>query len=100
MMECIAFVIYLEDHYCLHHCFSFRFLERMLCRLVFNLLLGFHIGLFGAACRVTHALQGDNQVGDLGTTALADSLKTNSCLTELDLVSEGSRGVVGEGLLR
>ena len=62
---------------------------------MFNLLLGFHIGLFGAACRVTHALQGGNQVGDQGATALADSLKTNSCLTVLYLVSEGSRGVWG-----
>ena len=67
---------------------------------MFNLLFGFHIGVFGAACRVTHALQSINQVGDLGATALADSLKTNSCLTELVLVSEGSRGGVGEGLLR
>jgi hypothetical protein len=66
----------------------------MLCRLIFNLLLGFHIGLFGAACRVTHALQGANNVGDQGASALADSLKTNSCLTELDLVSER---VVGWG---
>ena len=53
-------------------------------------LLGFHIGLCCAACRVTHALQGDNKVGDQGAAALADSLKTNSCLTALDLVSEGS----------
>ena len=72
----------------------------MFCRLIFNLLLSFHIGLFCAACRVTHALQYRNQVGDLGATALADSLKTNSYLTELVLVSEGSRGGVGEGLLR
>ena len=62
---------------------------------MFNLLLSFHIGLFGAACRVTHALQNFNQVGDEGATALADSLKTNSCLTELWLVSVGSRGVWG-----
>ena len=62
---------------------------------MFNLLFGFHIGVFGAACRVTHALQGHNQVGDEGATALADSLKTNNCLTELNLVSEGSRGVWG-----
>ncbi len=62
---------------------------------MFILLLGFHIGLFGAACRVTHALQRDNQVGDQGATALADPLKTNSCLTALGLVSEGSRGVWG-----
>ena len=95
MTDCIVFIIYLQDHYCLHHCVSFRFLERILCRLMFNLLLGFHIGLFGAACRVTHALQGCNQVGAQGATALADSLKTNSCLTELELVSEGSRGLLG-----
>jgi hypothetical protein len=94
-MDCIAFIIYLQDHYCLHHCVSFRFLERILCCLTFNLLLGFHIGLFGAACRVTHALQSGNQVGAQGATELADSLKTNNCLTELDLVSEGSRGVRG-----
>ena len=95
MMDCITFIIFLQDHYCLHHCVSFRFLERVLCRLMFNLLLGFHIGLFGAACRVTHALQGGNQVGDQGATALAVSLKSNSCLTALDLVSEGSRGLWG-----
>ena len=100
MMDCIAFIMYLQDHCFLHRCVSFRFLERILCRLMFNLRLSFHIGLCGAACRVTHALQGVNQVGDLGATALADSLKTNSCLTELVLVSEGSRGGVGEGLLR
>ncbi len=62
---------------------------------MFNLLLGFHIGLFGAECRVTHALQGSNHVGDEGATALANSLKSNNCLTELRLVSEGSRGVRG-----
>ena len=62
---------------------------------MFNLLFGFHIGVFGAACRVTHALQSYNQVGAQGATALAGSLKTNSCLTELDLVSEGSRGLWG-----
>ena len=95
MMDFIAFIMYLQDHYSLHDCVSFRFLERILCRLIFNLLFGFHIGLFGAACRVTHALQGINQVGDEGATALADSLKRNSCLTELYLVSEGSRGVWG-----
>ena len=95
MMDCIAFIIYLQDHYCLDHCVSFFFLERILCRLMFNLLLGFRIGLFGAACRVTHALQWNNQVGDQGATALADSLKTNSCLTKLNLVSEGSRGCGG-----
>ena len=99
MMDCITFIMYLEDHCFLHRCVSFRFLERFLCRLMFNLLLGFHIGLFGAACRVTHALQGNDQVGDLGATALADSLKTNSCLTSLDLVSEGSRGG-GQGFRR
>ena len=67
----------------------------MFCRLMFNLLFGFHFGLFGAACRVTHAPQWRNQVGDLGATALADSLKSNNCLTELDLVCEGSKGVWG-----
>ena len=34
----------------------------------------------------------NNQVGDQGAVALADSLKDNTCLTELNLVSEGSRG--------
>ncbi len=91
-MDYIVFIIYLQVYYCLHHCVSFRFLERILCRLMFNLLLGFHIGLFCAACRVTHALQFSNQVGAQGATALANSLKTNSCLTKLGLVSEGSRG--------
>ena len=95
MMDCIAFIIYLEDHCFLHRCVSFRFLERILCRLMFNLRLSFHIGLCGAACRVTHAFQYNNQVGAQGATALADSLKRNSCLTKLHLVSEGSRGVLG-----
>ncbi len=95
MMDCIAFIIFLQVYYCLHHCVSFRFLERILCRFMINLLLVSHIGLFGAACRVTHALQEGNRVGAQGATALADSLKTNSCLTELRLVSEGSRGVWG-----
>ncbi len=95
MMDCIVFIIYLQVHWYLHHCVLYRLLDRILCRLMFNLLLGFHIGLFGAACRVTHALQRDNQVGAQGATALANSLKTNSCLTKLDLVSEGSRGVWG-----
>ena len=95
MMDCIAFIMYLQDHCFLHHCVSFRFLERFLCRLMFNLRLSFHIGLCGAACRVTHALQWNNQMGAQGATALADSLKTNSYLTKLVLVSEGSRGVWG-----
>ncbi len=95
MMDCIVFIIYLQVHWYLHHCVSFRFLERIVCRLIFNLLLGFHIGLFGAACRVTHALQNDNKVDDQGATALANSLKTNSCLKALGLVSEGSKGVWG-----
>ena len=51
--------------------------------------VAFRIGLCGATCRVTHALQGGNQVG---AVALADSLKDNTCLTELHLVSEGGRG--------
>ncbi len=47
----------------------------------------------GATCRVTHALQGSSQVqGAVAYLALANSLKTNTCLTELELVSEGSRG--------
>jgi hypothetical protein len=76
----------------LHHCVSLSFLERILCRLIFNLLLGFCIGLCCAACLVTHALQHHNQVDDQGAAALADSLKTNSCLRTLNLVSEGCRG--------
>ena len=61
--------------------------------------VGFRIGLCGATCRVTHALQENNQVGAQGAAALADSLKPNSCLTVLELVSEGSRDG-GQGLLR
>ncbi len=57
--------------------------------------VGFRIGMCGATCRVTHALQWQNKVGDQGAAALADSLKTNNCLTELNLVSEGSRGEGG-----
>jgi hypothetical protein len=94
IMDCIAFIMYLQDHYFLHYRVSFRFLERILYRLVFNLLLGFHVGLCGDACRVTHALQYFNSVGDQGATALADMLKRNSCLTKLELVSEDSRGLV------
>jgi hypothetical protein len=48
--------------------------------------------LCGATCRVTHALQGFNQLGDQGAVALADSLEKNTCLTQLELVSEESRG--------
>jgi hypothetical protein len=100
MMDCDAFKIYLHDQFLLHHCVSLSFLERILCRLIFNLLFGFRIGLCCATCRVTHALQGGHQqIGDQGATALADSLKTNSCLRTLSLVSEGSRDG-GQGLLR
>ncbi len=60
--------------------------------------VAFRIGLCGATCRVTHALQGGNQVGAQGAAALADSLKTNTCLTALVLVSEGIRGVGVGGL--
>ena len=38
---------------------------------------------------MTHALQGSNEVTDVGATALAAALKTNTCLTRLDLVSAG-----------
>ena len=45
---------------------------------------------------MTHALQEDNKISDVGATALADALKTNTCLRELWLVSAGgARG--GEG---
>jgi hypothetical protein len=84
----------LLDHYFLNHRVSFSYLERILYRLVFNLLLGFHGGLCGDACRVTHALQHFNSLGAQGATALADMLKRNSCLTKLELVSEDSRGLV------
>jgi hypothetical protein len=42
-----------------------------------------------AACRVTHAFQGFNKISDLGASSLADALKRNTCLTQLDLVSGG-----------
>ena len=42
-----------------------------------------------AAYRVTLALQGLSQISDLGASSLADALKTNTCLTQLDLVSAG-----------
>ena len=38
---------------------------------------------------MTHALQGINKIADVGATALAAALKTNTCLTRLDLVSAG-----------
>ena len=42
-----------------------------------------------AACRVTHALQGGNQISDGGASSLSEALKFNTCLTRLDLVSAG-----------
>ena len=50
-----------------------------------------------AACRVTHAFQGFNQISDLGASSLADALKINTCLTQLDLVSAGFGGGGGCG---
>ena len=42
---------------------------------------------------MTHALQGGNEITDVGATALAAALKTNTCLTRLELVSAvGARG--------
>ena len=38
---------------------------------------------------MTHALQGGNEITDVGATALAAALKTNTCLTRLVLVSAG-----------
>ena len=38
---------------------------------------------------MTHALQGHNKVSDIGATAIAAALKTNTCLRELWLVSAG-----------
>ena len=42
-----------------------------------------------AACRVTHALQGYNQISDGGASSLSEALKENTCLTVLRLVSAG-----------
>ena len=42
-----------------------------------------------AACRVTHALQGGNQISDGGASSLSEALKLNTCLRELRLVSAG-----------
>ena len=45
---------------------------------------------------MTHALQRSNKITDVGATALAAALQTNTCLRELDLVSAGgARG--GDG---
>ncbi len=62
--------------------------------------VAFRIGLCGATCRVTHALQDSNDVGAQGAAALADSRKINTCLTKLNLVSEGSRGGGGGGVVQ
>ena len=48
---------------------------------------------------MTHALQRNNKISDVGATALAAALKTNTCLRELDLVSAGGARGVGGGLL-
>ena len=48
---------------------------------------------------MTHALQFGNKVADVGATALAAALKTNTCLRELDLVSAGGARGGGGGLL-
>ena len=45
--------------------------------------------MFAAACRVTHALQGYNQISDGGASSLNEALKFNTCLTLLRLVSAG-----------
>ena len=45
--------------------------------------------MFAAACRVTHALQGINQISDGGASSLSEALKFNTCLRELYLVSAG-----------
>ena len=42
-----------------------------------------------AACRVTHALQWNNQISDGGASSLSEALKFNTCLTVLWLVSAG-----------
>ena len=46
---------------------------------------------------MTHALQRGNKVTDVGATALAAALKTNTCLTLLYLVSAGGARGVGGG---
>ena len=42
-----------------------------------------------ATCRVTHALQRCNNVSERGAFALAEAMKSSSCVTELVLVSWG-----------
>ena len=53
---------------------------------------------------MTHALQRVNEISDVGATALADVLKTNTCLRELHLVSaggaRGGRGAVVAAVMR
>ena len=46
---------------------------------------------------MTHALQGFNNLSDIGATALGDALKTNTCLRDLDLVSAGGARGGGGG---
>ena len=46
---------------------------------------------------MTHALQRFNEITDVGATALAAALKTNTCLRELDLVSAGGARGGGRG---
>ena len=47
------------------------------------------VDVCAATCRVTHALQGGNNISDRGACLLADALKSSSCVTELVLVSWG-----------
>ena len=47
------------------------------------------VDVCAATCRVTHALQYWNNVSDRGAFALAEAMKSSSCVTELVLVSWG-----------
>jgi len=45
--------------------------------------------LLHMTCCVTHALQTANQISDVGARVLLELLESNTCLTELNLVSAG-----------
>ncbi len=51
--------------------------------------------MVSATCRVIHALQGSNNISDGGASSISFALKSNTCLTRLDLVSADDAGCEG-----
>ena len=50
---------------------------------------------FLSTCRVIHALQACNNISDGGASSISFALKSNTCLTRLDLVSADDAGCEG-----